>query len=197
MSLYKMLSKAQTKSRGGKDGDYFNAHQQGVMVITKLEYFKIKAKEMVILAGVVFESNAKQADAKLQPPGTKVKRIYPLSKRDWAIDDLRTDLLSIAGTDEDSMSPAQLEEMFADAFEGSVPEGSKERPGVGDLIGVACTFNTVLKEREGKHGITNVYFDVVEPENEDGSGGLNDNELVSARKKKILAGEAIHENHKV
>lgn len=172
MSMFKQLasSLAKAKTLGRNDGDFFNPNQQGTFVINELIHNVNGVKQSVILTGTILESNAKTADAKVQAAGTKVKKIYALSKRDWAMDELKTDLLAIAGVDEKTVSPAELEEMFGQAFD---PEQRV-------LEGVAVNFNTSVKEREGKQTLTKIYFS-------EAKGDINGQEQLSKRRAEIVA----------
>ena len=180
MSLYSMLAAA--KTLGSKDGDYFNADQQGVVVFHRpiFKEDRRSGKKTVILVSEILEAHAKVADAKVQAPGTKVKKIYAISKRDWAIDELKTDLLHVLGVDPKTISDEQLEETFAVAFEGEEVNG--KRSGVGELTGIAANFDTTSKPREGKVTLTQIYFKAASDE-------LNSPEKVAQRREKILASE--------
>lgn len=178
MSMFKQLaaSLAKAKSLGRNDGDFFNPNQQGTFVIHELIHNVNGVKQSVILSGVILESHAKTPDAKLQAPGTKVKKIYALSKRDWAMDELRTDLLAIAGVDEKTVSQADLEEMFEEVFD----------PEKRILDGVAVNFNTSEKVREGKQTLTKIYFSEAKGDINDPNGALSTRraEIEAARKSK-------------
>lgn len=178
--LYKMLANA--KRQGNNDGDFINPGQQGVFCIEKLIFQETPLKKTAVLVASIVESHAKDATAKLQAPGTRVKKIYPLSKYEWVANELMTDLLNIAGVDEKTISPVELEGVFADVFEGSAgPDG--KRSGVGALVGVQCTFNSKAVERAGKHNLTKVYFGEVSSE----PGEPNDPAKVAERRAAILA----------
>lgn len=170
MSMFKVLaaSLAKAKTLGRNDGDFFNPDQQGTLIIHELVHNVNGVKQSVILVGEILESHAKTPDAKVQAPGTKVKKVYALSKRDWAMDELKTDLLGVAGVDEKTVSPADLEEMFAQVFN---PE---ERI----LEGVAVNFNTSKKERDGKQTLTKIYFN-------EAKGDINGQEQLAKRRAEI------------
>lgn len=145
-NLYSMLAEAQTQ--GKSEGEYFNPGQQGSILIHKIIDHQKGAKRSVILLSEIVESNPTSAKyaAKVQTKGTKVKKVYALSKYDWAINQLKTDLISMAGIDEKSVSPAQLTEMFKEVFEEKVLEG------------VICNFRTEELERKDKTSLTQVYL---------------------------------------
>jgi len=169
MSLFSLLAEsAKTKRRtGGRDGDFYAAGQAGVAYIHKLiRTMKGEVTKNVIIVSEVIEAHAKTADCKVQTPGTMVKKIYPLLKREWEIDKLANDLCDIAGVDTKTMSAEDIESMFKEAFDG------------GALLGVAHTFDTSEKTREGKHPLTNIYFGEVSS----APGALNDPAQVEKRK---------------
>lgn len=185
MGLGAMLASA--KTLGSKDGDYFAPGQQGAFVVTKLVWKinKKKAKQTVIIIGKILESNPKEAGGKVQTPGTKVKVIYQLSKYDWAIDRLKTDLLRIAGIDEKTVSEEELETMFDEAF-GKPPEDPKDESGIctgGELLGVCAGFDTYTIDRsdKGKQSITNITFSEISSE----PGQMNDPEKVAERRRQL------------
>lgn len=164
MNLYQELAEA--KTRGSSDGEFFNPDQQGSLVIHKIVDHMKASVRTVILVGEVLESNAKTTDAIVQKPGTKVKRIYQLSVRKWAIDELKTDLVRIIGIDEKSLSANEIGEMFKEVFENQM------------LTGVVTNFNTKKKLRPGKVTLTEIEFS--EP-----AGDINAPEKVTERKKAI------------
>lgn len=178
MSLYSMLANA--KTLGSKDGDFFTPGQQGLLVITKLIYQVKKAKQTAIIVGKILESHAKDAEGKVQNPGTKVKKVYALSKFDWAIDQLKTDLLKMAGVDEKTLSPNDLEQVFKEAF-GETDEMGTGVCKNGALLGVVVSFDTSKVERPGKQTLTNIHFGEVSSE----PGQLNDPVKVAERRKEI------------
>jgi hypothetical protein len=176
---------AGAKTLGAKDGDYFAPGQQGIFCVTKLiwKINKKKAKQTVIIVGKIIESHAKDADGKVQNPGTKVKQMYLLSKYDWAIDRLKTDLLRMAGIDEKTVSEEELETMFDEAF-GKPPEDPKDESGIcvgGELLGVCVAFDTSTIERTGKTSITNITFREVSSE----EGQMNHPDKIAERRKEL------------
>lgn len=175
MSLYSMLAEA--KTQGSKDGDFVLPNQKGVLLLHGALYVNKGVKQSAILVGEVVESNAKLAGATVQTPGTKVKKIYSLSKFDWAINELRTDLVRIMGLDEKSLSPAQIEEIFADVFEGAARKGPNPEASI--LRGVLCGFDSSVIDRsaKGKEPLTKVSFFEVTKGNEESE--------IDARKAKI------------
>lgn len=179
MSLFSMLANA--KTLGSKDGDFFAPGQQGLLVITKLIYQQKKAKQTAIIVGKILESHAKDAEGKVQNPGTKVKKVYSLSKFDWAIDQLKTDLLKMAGVDEKTLSPNDLEKVFEEAFGATDEMGTGVCKG-GALLGVVVAFDTSAVHREGKQTLTNINFAEVSSE----PGQLNDPAKVEERRKELL-----------
>lgn len=178
-SLYEALAAAKTK--GSSDGDYFNPNQKGVVLLHGVKLIQKATKQTAIIIGEIVESNAKVAGAKLQTPGTKVKRIYPLSKYDWAIDDLKTDLVRIMGLNEKDLAPNAIASIFKDVFEGTAEAGGGKGPDFekGILRGVLVGVDTSVYDRssKGKVDLTNVNFFEVEG---------NTPETVAKRVKEII-----------
>lgn len=174
-NLYAMLADAQTQ--GSSDGDYFQPNQQGSIVIHKLIDKQKAAKRSVILVAEILESNAKVAGAVVQAPGTKVKKIYALSKYDWAINELKTDLVNAIGADEKSLSKNDIGEIFKNVFEGNA------------LAGVVVNFNSSEMKRDGKPTLTKVVFSEARgPVDASGTptkGHINEESLVAARAAKV------------
>lgn len=160
-NLFDMLEAA--KIKGSRDGDYFLPHQKGLMVIERLIDLDQANKRTIILVGEVLESNAKVSGAATQPAGTKVKRLYPLSKREWAIDDLKTDIVKICGADPKKMTGEEIKAMMRDCFAVQNAKGEYESSETAALCGVVVTFDTTLNETK-KDGskrttpIVNVFF---------------------------------------
>lgn len=177
MSLYSMLAEAQTQ--GSKDGDFISPNQQGVLLLHGVIHHSRGTKQSAILVGEIVESKAKIAGAVVQTPGTKVKKVYALSKFDWAINELKTDLVRIMGLDEKKLSPAQVEEIFADVFEGAERKGPKIENSV--LRGCLCAFDTSVIDRsaKGKEPLTKVSFGEVSEANG------NSEQDINARKAKL------------
>ena len=145
MGFYEELAGAKTRG-GASDGDYILPNQTGTLVIHRLINKQTSLKRTVILVGEILTSRAKVEGAKLQPKGTKVKKIYALSKFDFHINMLKTDLVRIVGADEKEMTPKQVAELFKAVFED------------GQLKGVVCSFDSFTKLREGKTGIDSCNF---------------------------------------
>lgn len=142
--LYGALADA--KMQGTQDGDYISAGQRGSIVIHAVKDISKGLKKTVILIGEILESHPKEAGAFLQKPGTPIKKLYPLTKWDWVIDELKTDLVNITGADAKTMSPEDLKLMFKGVFEDKM------------LRGVVANFDAKLVKREGKPDLTKVSF---------------------------------------
>lgn len=162
--LYGLLARA--KTQGGSDGEFIKANTQGSVVIEKLIVKTTGLKKTVILVGSILTADATEAGVSPQLPGCKVKQLYMLTKYDWAIDALKTDLVNIIGIDEKGMSPEQVEEMMACAFEGEMNEKTGERPGVSAFKGCVANFRGYLvKDRgAGKPDLSKVSFSHAEGE---------------------------------
>lgn len=145
MSFYDDLAAA--KTNGSNDGDYIAPGQTGSILIHGMINKQSSTKRTVILVGEVASSKAKVSGAVTQTPGTKVKKIYSLSKYDWHLNMLKTDLINIVGADEKDMTPKQVAELFRDVFESNA------------LKGVLCSFDSFSKAREGKAAIDGCNFD--------------------------------------
>lgn len=143
-NLYELVANA--KTQGTSDGDYFLSNQQGAMVVEKLIEKTTGLRKTVILAGTILEAHPKKAGGQAQTPGTKVKKIYSLSKYDWAIDELKTDIVKMSGIDEKSLSPNDVASMFKEVFVNDA------------LKGVVVTFNSRDVVREGKPTLCKVDF---------------------------------------
>jgi hypothetical protein len=166
-----MLAGAKTK--GGTDGDWILPKQQGTIVVREFKEINNGLKKSVLFVGEVLESHAKEAGAVTQPAGTRVKIIYALSKRDWAIDNLKTDIVNMTGIDEKSLSPKDLAELFRVIFVD------------GSMTGYAVNFSSELKttDKDGKPRatpLTKVYF-------REATGEINEESAVKARAEKIKA----------
>lgn len=148
MSFYDDLAGA--KTRGASDGDYFLPDQTGTLVIHGLINKQTTLKRTVILLGEIVEAKSKLANGPVQAPGTKVKKIYSLSKFTFHMDMLKTDLIRILGMDEKTVTPQQVSDIFRSCFEG------------GALTGVMAGFSSSQKLREGKVPINEVYFSHVD-----------------------------------
>jgi hypothetical protein len=157
---------ADAKTRGSKDGDFINPNQQGALIIHKLIDHQKAAKRSVILVAEVLEASAKVAGAQVQAPKSKVKKVYSLSKYDWAIDELKTDLINMSGADEKTLSKNAISEMFKEVFENNA------------LAGVVVGFEASELKREGKPTLTKVNFSEV-------TGDINSPEAIAARAKTI------------
>ena len=175
MSLYSLIASAQTQ--GSKDGDFILPNQKGILLLHGAIYLNRGVKQTAIIVAEVVESNAKIAGATVQTPGTKVKKIYSLSKYDWHINQLKTDLVRIMGLDENELSPKQIEDIMADVFEGSARKGPDINESI--LRGVLCGFDssTLSRADKGKTDITKVaFFEVTQG---------NEQKDVEARKAKL------------
>lgn len=176
--LYSMLADA--NRQGGSDGEFIKADTQGSMVLHKLIVKNNKLKKTVILVGEVLTSDATVAGVTPQLPGCKVKQIYMLTKYDWAIDNLKTDLLNIIGVDEKGMSPDDVKELFACAFEGEKDEKTGVRPGISAFRGAVANFRgyKVTDRGAGKPDLSKVSFS-------EAKGEINSPEAIAARAAKI------------
>jgi hypothetical protein len=188
MSLYSLLAAAPT--RGTKDGDFFLPNQKGSMVLHGVIYLNKGPKQTAILVGEIVDSHAKVAGAKTQAPGTKVKKVYALSKREWAIAELKTDLVRIMGLDEKALAPNQIAEIFADVFEGEADkDGKRGGPNIEKSIlrGVITGFDTSQVDRSAKRAAGNAgAVDLTDINFFEISAG-NTAEEVAARKTKMDA----------
>lgn len=169
MSFYDTLAAAKTK--GSSDGDYILPNQTGVVMFHGIINKQNDLKRTVILIGEIVSAKSKVAGGPVQAPGTKVKKIYSLSKWEFHMDMLKTDLINICGLDEKNMSPAQVAEMFRRVFE------------LGALKGVVAGFSSTQKLREGKASIDVTYFNHL-----DESAG-NSDEQIAERAAKIAEQE--------
>lgn len=181
MSLYAALAEA--KTQGSRDGDFLLPNQKGIILLHGAIHLSRPTKQTAILVGEIVEAHAKVAGAVVQTPGTKVKVIYALSKYDWAINELKTHLVQIMGLDEKSLSPAQVENIMADVFEGPADEKGK-RSGVPSqeksiLRGVLCTFDSIIKTTKAGVDMTKVSFGEVSEANG------NTEALITERKAKL------------
>lgn len=171
--FYGLIAKA--KTQGGSDGEFIKAKTQGSIVLEKLILKTTGLKKTVILVGHILEANATEAGVTPQLPGCKVKQLYMLTKYDWAIDALKTDLVNIIGIDEKGMEPEQVEEMMACAFEGVANEKG-ERPGVSAFKGCVANFRgyVVTDRGPGKPDLSKVVFSHAE-------GDINSSENIEKR----------------
>lgn len=144
MSFYDDLAAA--KTNGTSDGDYVAPGQVGTVLLHGVINKQTSTKRSVILVGEIASAKAKVSGATTQNAGTKIKKIYSLSKYDWHLNMLKTDLINIVGASEKDMTPKQVAEMFKDVFEG------------GALKGVLCSFDSFSKAREGKAAIDGCNF---------------------------------------
>lgn len=175
--LYSMLADA--NRQGSSDGEFIKADTQGSIVLHKLIVKSHKMKKTVILVGEILAADATVAGVTPQLPGCKVKQLYLLTKYDWAIDQLKTDLLNIIGVDEKGMSPDDVKELFACAFEGEA-DASGKRPGVSAFKGCAANFRgyKVTDRGPGKPDLSKVSFS-------EAKGEVNSPEAIAARAAKI------------
>lgn len=171
--LYGLLARA--KTQGGSDGEFIKANTQGSVVLEKLIVKTTGLKKTVILVGHILEANATEAGVQPQLSGCKVKQLYMLTKYDWAIDALKTDLVNIIGIDEKAMSPEQVEEMMACAFEG-MKNDKGVRPGVSAFKGCVANFRgyKVTDRGAGKPDLSKVTFSHAE-------GEINSEENIAKR----------------
>lgn len=170
---------AAAKTQGGSDGEFIKANTQGSIVLEKLILKVTGLKRTVILVGHILEANATEAGVQPQLPGCKVKQLYMLTKYDWAIDALKTDLVNIIGIDEKNMSPEEVEEMMACAFEG-MPDEKGVRPGVSAFRGCVANFRgyKVTDRGPGKPDLSKVSFSHAE-------GEINSQENIEKRAAEI------------
>lgn len=175
--LYSMLADA--NRQGGSDGEFIKSDTQGSIILHKLIVKTNKLKKTVILVGEILEAHATVAGVQPQLPGCKIKQIYQLTKYEWAIDNLKTDLLNIIGIDEKGMSPEDVTELFACAFEGEADKDGK-RPGVSAFKGAVANFRgyKVTDRGEGKPDLSKVTFS-------EAKGEINSREAIAARAAKI------------
>lgn len=175
--LYGMLANA--NRQGGSDGDFIKADTQGSMILHKLIVKKNKLKVTVIMVGEILTADATEAGVQPQLPGAKVKQIYMLSKYDWAVDNLKTDLLNIIGVDEKGMKPEDVEDLFACAFEG-IADKDGNRPGVSAFKGCVANFRgyKVTDRGAGKPDLSKVTFS-------EAKGEINTEAAIAARAAKI------------
>jgi hypothetical protein len=137
---------AAEKSGGSSDGDYILADQTGVILLHGVINKTTGLKKTVILVGEIVKAQAKVQGGPVQAAGTKVKKIYSLSKFEFHLKMLKTDLVNITGLDEKEVTPKQTAELFQGCFESD------------GLKGVLCSFSSFSVKREGKPNIDKVVF---------------------------------------
>ena len=160
VDFYSTLAGA--KTQGESDGDFILPDQQGSIVVHKFILKQKQLKTTVIFVGQILESNATKAGALVQMPQAMVKNLYLLSKYDWAIDHLKTDMVNMLGVDEKEMSPAKLAELFKDVFED------------GQMKGAVVNFRSYEITRPGKPTLTKVLFS-------EAVGDVNSEKAIAAR----------------
>lgn len=161
MSLHQMLAKMSSgeQRRQNFDSEFFLPHQRGKVLITGLKTISKNLKTSVILEGKVLESKITKEGAVSQPEGTKVKKVYSLSKFEFHQQMMMNDLLDIAGFT-GKEDPKELETYF----KGALDDGA--------LVGVVTAFKTEQNTHNKKTGvvrdtpITEVHFSALEAEND-------------------------------
>lgn len=154
--MYAELAKGVAKAQDAapSDGDYLNADQQGVILVHSFSLHKGTKGQSGILTGEIVESSPKVQGALVQKPGTKVKRIYSISKfPEVALQHLKRDTLAICGIDPSDLKPSEFEELLAGIFRENT------------MRGVLAGFNTATgRPRPGKATITDVRFNHIDGE---------------------------------
>jgi len=151
-SFLTMVAKA--KASSNNDGDFFNANLRGVCDIERLFQHNGEKGTSVILTATILSCEPKVEGASAHKPGSKVKKIYSISKFPTvAPGQLKGDILAIMGLKEDDLSAKDIEGLLGEIFEES---GS---PGF-ELRGYRVGFDTRVIDRsaKGKDAITGVIF---------------------------------------
>ena len=164
---------AKAKASGSNDGDFFLPNVKGVITIERIFQHTGDLGTSVVLIGHVESCEAKISGVAVHKPGAKVKKIYSISKYPTvAPGQLKGDLLSIDGLNEDDLSAKDMESMLSEIFE------NPESP-MFELRGVRCTFDSrvIDRSKKGKDPLTGVKFGNME----------NKPEEVAARRKEIDA----------
>ena len=171
MSFLSMIAKA--KASNQNDGDFFLPNLKGVITIERVFQHTGDLGTSVILTGIVEECEAKVSGATTHKVGSKVKKVYAISKFPTvAPGQLKGDLLSISGDKEEDLSAKDVEAMLGAIFEDSSSP-------MFELRGIRCTFDSrvIDRSKKGKDSITGVKFGNMEQSPEE----------VAARKKDIDA----------
>lgn len=168
MNLHETLAQLSSSDarRQQHDSEFFNPGQRGVLVISAVKTLQKGLKTSVILEGVIELSEASKEGAALQKAGTKVKKIYSLSKFDFHTNMMMNDLLDIGG-----FTGKEGKEELAKYFSAAMNQNA--------LRGVICGFRTELNAVNKKTGqarekpITEVFFSHISQ--------LNDEADIAAR----------------
>ena len=156
-----MIAKAQGTS--SNDGDYFFPNVNGIIDIQRLFQHNGVKGTSVILEATVVECKPSVEGARVHTPGSKVKKVYSLSKYpEMHHGMLKTDILRIMGIKEEDLSVKDMEALLGEIFEDS------KSPGF-ELRGYRAAFSSKESDRsaKGKSPITSTYFkNVPNPEAE-------------------------------
>lgn len=152
MSFLDMVAKA--KASGTRDGDFFFANVRGEMEIERIFKHEGENGTSVILVGTVLKCEGKSNDTKMHTVGSKVKKIYSITKYPKAaLSQLKGDILNIMGLEESKISESDFRGLLEEIFEDSSSSGFEFR-------GYVTAFDTRVIDRsaKGKEPITGVAF---------------------------------------
>lgn len=152
MSFLKMVAKA--KASNNNDGDFFLPDLKGEMDIERVFQHEGDKGTSVILVGTVVKCEAKKSGVPVHSVGSKVKKIYSISKYPTvAPGQLKGDILAIDGLKEDDLSAADVEGMLGAVFED-------DKSPMFELRGYRVGFDTRVIDRSAKKkdNLTGVNF---------------------------------------
>lgn len=156
MSFMKMVANA--KASKSNDGDFFLPDIKGVMDIERIYEHNGDKGTSVILTGTVVSCEAKKTGAPTHATGTKVKKVYSISKYPTvAPGQLKGDLLAIDGLNEDDVSNKDFEGLLSEIF-------TNDKSPMFELRGYRVGFDTrvIDRSKKGKENLVGVAFKHIE-----------------------------------
>lgn len=152
MGFKDLIKNAKASSAYG--GEFFMPDTRGTIVVDSLTHHKGFKGETCVLEATIVTSEPNVSGGKSQTPGTKVKKLYLLTKYpEVAPGQLQRDILSLVGLDPSDVTPDQMDTILAQVFDDPKSEGY-------GLRGVKAQFEAKNIDRsdKGKTPVTSIMF---------------------------------------